>query len=224
LDGRKLPKSALVPSKISNSALVSTGSPFVSGPPDLIKLINNTIGGSFDCTSNHTLTFQIGGKIFPIDARDFAIQAASGSPNKCVASIEAMKVPKGDGSIFLYSWNLGNTFLRSVLTSFYMGNLTHPSNDPPRIGFLSTVPDDDGAQLKAAVSAAGASDLPETWEPAPTGTPARATKTNSVGVLQAPTQGTSSSSSGGRGSKNAATSLVGSLLLVVTVVVGVVIV
>lgn len=40
----------------------------------------------------------------------------------------------------------------SVLASFYYGNITHPSADPPRIGFLSTVPGDAAARLRAAVS------------------------------------------------------------------------
>lgn len=40
------------------------------------------------------------------------------------------------------------------LVAFYMGNLTHPSVDPPRIGFLSTVPSNADALLQSDVSAA----------------------------------------------------------------------
>jgi hypothetical protein len=45
-------------------------------------------------------------------------------------------------------------FCRSVLSSYYYGNLSYPSQDPPRMGFLSTVPTDADDKLKAAVTAA----------------------------------------------------------------------
>ena len=41
-----------------------------------------------------------------------------------------------------------------MLASFYYANLTYPSSDPPRIGFLSTVPDDAVMRLEAAVQSA----------------------------------------------------------------------
>lgn len=44
----------------------------------------------------------------------------------------------------------------SVLASFHYGNLTNPSQDAPRIGFLSTVPADAGDILQADVSSASA--------------------------------------------------------------------
>jgi hypothetical protein len=43
-----------------------------------------------------------------------------------------------------------------VLASFYYGNLTYPSTDPPKIGFLSTVPSDADQELKNASNAASA--------------------------------------------------------------------
>jgi hypothetical protein len=43
-----------------------------------------------------------------------------------------------------------------VLASFYYGNLTYPSTDPPKIGFLSTVPPDADQKLKDASNAASA--------------------------------------------------------------------
>lgn len=42
------------------------------------------------------------------------------------------------------------------LVAFYYGNLTHPSVDPPRIGFLSMVQGNASAELTAAVSSAQA--------------------------------------------------------------------
>lgn len=41
-----------------------------------------------------------------------------------------------------------------ALVAFHYGNLTNPSQDPPRIGLLSTVPSNDQELLKQAVDAA----------------------------------------------------------------------
>jgi hypothetical protein len=41
--------------------------------------------------------------------------------------------------------------LRAV-TSFYYGNLTYPSQDPPRMGFVSTVPDNANDLFADAIS------------------------------------------------------------------------
>lgn len=43
----------------------------------------------------------------------------------------------------------------SVLAAFYYGNLTYPTHDPPKMGFLSTVPSDASDRMEAAVAAAG---------------------------------------------------------------------
>lgn len=40
------------------------------------------------------------------------------------------------------------------LVAFYYGNLTHPSVDPPRIGFLSTVPSNANDLLTEAIQEA----------------------------------------------------------------------
>ena len=44
-------------------------------------------------------------------------------------------------------------WVNSVLAAFYYGNITHPSRDPPKMGFLSTVPQDAASQLVSAVAA-----------------------------------------------------------------------
>lgn len=38
--------------------------------------------------------------------------------------------------------------------SFYFGNLTHPSVDPPRIGFMSTVPSDASKEYQNVIASA----------------------------------------------------------------------
>ena len=45
-------------------------------------------------------------------------------------------------------------FFFSTLTTCYYGNLTYPSKDPPKMGFLSTVPSDASSKMQSAVSAA----------------------------------------------------------------------
>jgi hypothetical protein len=111
--------------------------------------------------------------MFPVDPRDFGNQDFSNSVDTCVPSIHATDPPV-EGR-YLYSWSLGDPFLKrcgfclqfgsafgaltaildaSVLSSYHYGNLTYPSQDPPRMGFLSTVPADADEQLKAAVQAA----------------------------------------------------------------------
>jgi hypothetical protein len=46
--------------------------------------------------------------------------------------------------------------MNSNLVAFYYGNLTHPSVDPPRIGFLSMVPDNASSIVQNVVSKAQA--------------------------------------------------------------------
>lgn len=176
-DGEKLERSALTPPSITLSALVDTGNSLIRGPQDVIAAITSSLGGeTFDCSVPHNLTFLIGGKPFPVDPRDFIHQTMSESNEPaCSANLAVTDPPSTDG--FLYSWSLGDPFLKSVLAAFYYGNLTHPSQDPPRIGLLSTVPSDGGERLREAISAAEAANAPlaATSHAAPSGTYAAST-------------------------------------------------
>lgn len=40
------------------------------------------------------------------------------------------------------------------MVAFYYGNMTHPSQDPARVGFMSMVPSDASYALEKAVDAA----------------------------------------------------------------------
>jgi hypothetical protein len=124
--------------------------------------------------------------MFPVDPRDFVSQTFMDSVAECSPNIAATDPPK-EGSGFLYSWSLGDPFLKSsvnypwyryrehtqgfsnscrlrlyffpfyrVLASFYYGNLSYPSQDPPRIGLLSTVPSNADARMEAAAASASA--------------------------------------------------------------------
>ncbi|KAA1478680.1 acid protease [Dentipellis sp. KUC8613] len=183
-DGHKLPRSNLSAPNITLSALIDTGSSYIRGPQDVVEAMSNVLGGqTYPCARPHNLTFQIGGSFFPVDPRDFGSQAYEDNTEDCMPSVVATDPPASNGSGFLYSWNLGDPFLKGVLAAFYYGNLTYPSQDPPRMGFLSTVPPDAGEQLGAAVSSASGS-LPATSDPAPSGTPSAAV-TDAQGVPQA---------------------------------------
>ncbi|ETW75583.1 aspartic peptidase [Heterobasidion irregulare TC 32-1] len=183
-DGQKLPKSNLTSSKISLSALVDTGNSLIRGPQDVVQAVMSRLGkNTYPCGEAHTLAFKIGGKMFNVDPRDFGSQTYINSVDQCSPNLVATD-PPGEG--FLYSWSLGDPFLKSALVSFYYGNLTYPSKDAPRIGLLSTVPDDAAVQLQSAVSAAASSNgnLPVVSHSAPSGTLVAAS-TNTLGVAQA---------------------------------------
>ena len=103
------------------------------------------------CASAHQLAFKIGGQLFPIDPRDF-ISSFDGNATTCVANNVFQTDPPSRGALF--SWSLGDPFFKSNLVAFYYGNLTHPSVDPPRIGFMSTVPQNATALLQEVVQQA----------------------------------------------------------------------
>ncbi|KAI0372286.1 acid protease [Pilatotrama ljubarskyi] len=162
LDGKKLPDSTQQPNGIkkpSVSALIDTGNSLIRGPSDVVNSILSSVSPAYaadptaqptlPCDDGHNLTFQIGGKLFPVDPRDFVAQAKRGDAQNCVASNVVSTDPPSVGALF--SWNLGDPFLKSNAVIFYYGNLTHPSVDPPRMGFVSLVPQNADELLDDAV-------------------------------------------------------------------------
>ncbi|KAF9042966.1 aspartic peptidase domain-containing protein [Panaeolus papilionaceus] len=183
LDGEKLPQTNLTSSTIGISALVDTGNSLIRGPADVVKHIRTLLSqssphgnGHFPCSTPHTLAFEIGGKIFPVDPRDFASQAYNNNVEECYPNLVDTDTPRPGG--YLFSWSLGVPFLKSVTSSYYFGNLSYPSKDPPKMGFLSTVPADADQKMKDAVEAArkadhnfpAISDLPRSGSLIPTRT------------------------------------------------------
>jgi len=175
------------------------GNSLIRGPRDVVNHILNQFDGpnnSFDCSVAHNLTFQIGGGFFSVDPRDFAspVNPSPDGSMRCSPALAATD-PPGNGG-FLYSWSLGDPFLKSALVAYYYGNLTHPSQDPPRIGLLSTVPGDVNSELQKAVQAAvaDAGVFPAISNAAPSGT-FMATMTGVGGVPQATHTDTAAASS-----------------------------
>lgn len=90
--------------------------------------------------------------MFPIDPRDFVTQNEDGDATTCTAGNLVSTDAPSPGALF--TWSLGDPFFKSNVVIFYYGNLTHPSMDPPRIGFISTVPENAGELLQSAVGLA----------------------------------------------------------------------
>ena len=90
----------------------------IRGPQDVVDHIITLLGDTFDCSVPHTLSFEIGGVLFPVDPRDFAHpntphnNAAYPAFNtRCRPALVPTDPPSSDG--FLYSWSLGDPFLKS---------------------------------------------------------------------------------------------------------------
>ncbi|TCD64132.1 hypothetical protein EIP91_004513 [Steccherinum ochraceum] len=175
LDDEKLPDTNLTGDVNAKglSALIDSGNSLLRGPEDVVdhalRMISTQFAAdpsadpTFPCSTPHSLSFQIGGQMFPIDPRDFV---SRGDATNCTARLIPTDAPH---RAHLHSWSLGAPFFRSNLVAFYFGNLTHPSVDPPRIGFLNTVPSNAGQLLRDAVQNATANGgrFPSTLEAAP---------------------------------------------------------
>lgn len=182
LDGQKLAASTIPTSggvdATRMSALIDTGNSILRGPSDVVNTILGTISPNYDatvpnsatlaCAKAHNLAFQIGGKMFPVDPRDLIAATAAHEAETCVVDNLVATDAPGVGALF--RWSLGDPFFKSNLVIFHYGNLTHPSQDPPRIGFLSQVPADAAALLAQAVADAEANggDFESTLVVAPT--------------------------------------------------------
>ncbi|KAJ3863436.1 aspartic peptidase domain-containing protein [Lentinula novae-zelandiae] len=186
------------------SALIDTGNSLIRGPSDVVNSILTTVSPNYnpastnslpvlDCTTAHTLAFQIGGKMFPVDPRDFISDTKATNTKTCEADNVVATDPPSVGALF--RWSLGDPFLKSTLVAFHYGNLTHPSVDPPRIGFLSMVPDNADALLTQAVEdAQSAGGFEITSEAAPTASAAAEANSAITVVPTFPAVSTSASS------------------------------
>ncbi|KAI0754817.1 aspartic peptidase domain-containing protein [Daedaleopsis nitida] len=167
LDGKKLPDSTQPGAGVNKtvvSALIDTGNSLIRGPTDVVNNVLSQVSPAFaanpsanptlPCDAAHSLAFQIGGKMFPVDPRDFVAQNKKGDATTCAANNVVSTDGPATGALF--SWNLGDPFLKSNLVIFYYGNISNPSVDPPRIGFLSLVPQNADDLLDQAVDDAQA--------------------------------------------------------------------
>lgn len=87
------------------------GNALIRGPRDVLDAITSQLGGeTYDCAEAHTLTFQIGGRFYPVDPRDFGAQAVEDGTTQCTPNIAPTDPP---GSGYLYSWSIGDPFFKS---------------------------------------------------------------------------------------------------------------
>jgi hypothetical protein len=205
IDGKQMPQSTIPGNGIettSVSALIDTGNSLIRGPSDVVQNILSSVSSVYTtpqsvptlpCSVPHSLAFQIGGKMFPVDPANFITPYMLGSAETCVASELVATDPPSVGAQF--SWSLGDPFLKSNLVAFYYGNLTHPSVDPPRIGFLSTVSANANANLEQAVESASVDGgtFESTIQYAPTLAAQEATAVTIVPTTSLPDAGTSTS-------------------------------
>lgn len=129
-DGNKLARSTLSSSSIALSALIDTGSSLIRGPQDVVGQITSSLGGdTFDCATPHNLTFVISGEPFSVDPRDFVRQSPIEEPFEtaeaggsaavtCISTLAVTDPPGTPG--FLYSWSLGDPFLKSYVVSLVL--------------------------------------------------------------------------------------------------------
>jgi len=99
----------------------------IRGPGDVVQNILRTVSPSYalnvasnsaaqatvSCSIPHTLAFQIGGQMFPVDPRDF-IGANNGDTSTCLADHVVATDAPSKGSLF--SWSLGDPFFKSFVS------------------------------------------------------------------------------------------------------------
>ena len=98
------------------SYLNEKGSSLIRGPADVVQTIFNILGndGRYPCSSSHSLAFSIGGKLFPVDPRDLAVQAFPNSVDACYPNIVATDPPFVGG--YQFSWSMGTPFLKGLVS------------------------------------------------------------------------------------------------------------
>jgi phytepsin len=84
----------------------------------VVDFIYRQIGGGsargrFRCNEPHTLAFSIGGRLFPVDPRDFATQVFLDDVTVCAANLVATDPPQPGG--YLFAWSLGTPFLKRLV-------------------------------------------------------------------------------------------------------------
>ncbi|KAJ7788330.1 hypothetical protein B0H14DRAFT_2628360 [Mycena olivaceomarginata] len=112
---------------LNDTPIVLQSNSILHGPSSVVESTFGTISPNYSldkpnsaalaCAKAHNLAFKTGGKV--------------------IDNLVSTDAP-GVGALF--RWSLGDPFMKLNLVAFHYGNLTHPSQDLPRIGILSQVP------------------------------------------------------------------------------------
>ena len=89
------------------------GNSLLRGPEDIVESILKSLGNTFSCSESHTIAFEIGGKMFPVDPRDFIGQAFVNNVDSCTANLVSTDPPQVGG--YQFSWSLGTPFLKGCV-------------------------------------------------------------------------------------------------------------
>jgi hypothetical protein len=106
-------------------AAAEQGNSLLRGPDSIVNGVYSVVSPAFaanedvtpvyPCATPHTISFQFGGKVFPVDPRDFLVQNQTGDATNCVpGNIVGTDAP-GFGALF--SWSLGDPFFKSYVRS-----------------------------------------------------------------------------------------------------------
>ncbi|KAF5371349.1 hypothetical protein D9758_004184 [Tetrapyrgos nigripes] len=106
------------------STIIDSGTTIMYGPPDAVKELYAKVNGSqeysaarglwsYPCATPPNITFNWGGKDWPIKGEHLNLGHADNSGENCVGSIAGQELNLGDNV-----WLLGNTFMKNVYTTF----------------------------------------------------------------------------------------------------------
>lgn len=93
------------------------------GPPSDVDAVYKAVGGqlfdqqngfySFPCNSPPAISFNWGGKDWPISPENISLGETESGSGQCVGSLAAQDLGLGDGV-----WLLGDSFMKNVYTVF----------------------------------------------------------------------------------------------------------
>jgi len=119
LDGVKLDGSSV---SSCPTAIVDSGTSLLAGPKADVTAIASALGATsilgkeytIDCSKSYTMTFELAGTEFALDAQDLILSSSGGT---CILGLMGMDIPAPAGPL----WILGDVFMRKYYVKFDWG-------------------------------------------------------------------------------------------------------